>query len=449
MNVSTAGCAPAGPDREPAGAAAVSYESLWELRRAHASPLAFLLELARRGDAVRFTVTRQPAVLINHPAHAERVLATRGAAYAKAPALTRAKRLLGRGLLAAEPPRHTERRRIMQPAFHRQRVAAYADTIVRRARESSAAWIPGQPLDILQEMTTLTLATVGDTLFGADLTPHAPRIRRCMATSMAILDPIVALVAPARRLRPARERLLEIIGELVETRRAAGSGGDDLLGLLLAAREDEDDDEQLYDDVLTILLAGHDTIANALVWTWAFLAEHPDVDARLAAEAADVLGGGPARADHLPQLTFTRAVLAESLRLRPPAWLLARKALEPDAFGTVEVAPGSLVLLSPYLLHRDPRSFDEPETFDPARWLDERRAPAAPRFAYVPFGGGRRACIGESFAWMEGTLVLATLASRWRLMLSGARPEPDMRITMRPAAGLRMTPHERHPSEMR
>jgi cytochrome P450 len=327
----------------------------------------------------------------------------------------------------------------MVPAFHRQRLERYAAIMQTRAAERTGAWREGAVVDMHREMTTITLAAVGDALFSTDLLPHETKIRRSVATAMVILDPLVALVAPARRLRPARERLLAVVESIVEPRLASGDAHDDLLDMLIAAATPESTRAQLYDDVLTILLAGHDTIANALTWTWMFLAQHPEADRRLADEVSIVGGGRTLTVEDIPKLVYTRAVLSEALRLRPPAWLLARRALESHDFGEQTIPSGALVLMCSYLVHRDPRFFPDPLEFQPDRWLDGSSRDR-PKLAFFPFGAGRRSCIGESFAWMEGVIVLATLARQWRMQLVDAPRDMDLRITMRPQGPVFMTP---------
>jgi cytochrome P450 len=425
-----------------AGSANPAYRSLWALRRAHPGPLAFLAEEARRGDVADFTIRRQRAALVSHPSAIEHILVTHGQKFSKAPALQRATRLLGGGLLTAEPPVHPERRRVMQPAFHRQRLERYAAIMAARADERIATWTDGATVDMLREMTSVTLAAVGDTLFSTDLRPYERRIRRSVVSGMAVLDPLVSLVAPNRRVRPARRRLLEVVERLVAPRLASGEIGDDLLGMLLAARNETSTLDHLYDDVLTILLAGHDTITTALTWTWMFVDAHPEVDDRLHEEATRVLGDRAATYADASNLVYARAVLAESLRLRPPAWLLARRALESQTIDGHDVPAGTLVLLCPYLVHRDPRFWDDPLAFNPDRWIDPP-ARERPKLAYFPFGAGRRSCMGESFAWLEGVIVLATIARRWRLRLVDAAPPTELRITMRPIGPVTMAPMSR------
>ena len=240
-----------------------------------------------------------------------------------------------------------------------------------------------------------------------------------------------------------------MIDALIARHQAASPGsrdGENLLSVLLDSQKGAPDADQLRDDALTILLAGHDTIASALVWTWVLLARHPDVEARMEKEVDTVLGGRLATAADVSALAFTRRVMAESLRLCPPAWVVARAAIDDCELGGMAVPAGSTVLISQYLMHRDPRFFSNPSVFDPERWLDDRQT-GRPRMAYLPFGAGPRSCIGEGFAWMEGVLLLATFAQRWRFRLAeSTQPiHPLPKITLRPPSSLSMVLHERAP----
>jgi cytochrome P450 len=417
--------------------------SVWELRRLRRAPIAYLQELATGGDVVAFSLGGRPAFLLNHPLLIEDVLLTHSHKFEKSPALHRARRLLGNGLLTAENPLHGARRRLIQPAFHRHRMGGYGDAMVAHAARIRDRWHDGRAVDIGDEMSRLTLGIVGTTLFGADLEAHAPELRRIVANAIASFDPLVALVAPRRRVRLERERLEAIVGNLVDRHLQTDGSVDNLLSLLLAAREDkESPSAQLYDDAMTLLLAGFDTIANALTWTWTLLAAHPSHDETLHREVVSVTGSRLPTAADLPAFTYTRSVLAESLRLMPPAWVIARRALETHRVDSTDIPVGSLVLMSPYLVHRDPRFFAEPLTFNPGRWVDGHPG-NRPKLAYFPFGAGSRSCIGEAFAWMEGVLVLAALAQRWRLRLHSGAGELDPRITLRPRAGVLMVPETR------
>jgi cytochrome P450 len=412
-----------------------AYGSLLHLRRARRDPIGFLRRLAASGDIVGFDLAGQRAFLLSHPALIEEVLVTHASRFAKAPALDRASSLLGRGLLTADAALNTSRRRITVPAFHRERLNHYACVIVDATARQTATWRDGDTRDAVDEMTTLTLQAVGECLFSTDLSPVAAELRGILVAAVEALDPLVTLVAPMRHLRAARQRLDRIVGDLVERRLADPEPPDDLLTLLVQARGPDATREQLHDDTLTMLLAGHDTIGNALAWTWSWIASHPSVEAAFHAEVDTTLGGRSPSAADAKTLMYTRAVLAESLRLSPPAWLLARRALEDHRCGDTLLPAGSLVLMSPHLVHRDARFFDDPLAFAPERWLGSGNG-WRPQQAFFPFGAGRRSCIGESFAWLEGILVLAAIGSRWRLVTATPDPDVEPRITMRPRGPL-------------
>jgi cytochrome P450 len=421
-------------------------------------PLAFLRGVAREyGDVVYFGGMSEDFYLLNHPDYVRDVLVTHNAGFMKGRGLQRAKRLLGEGLLTSEPPLHRRQRRLAQPAFHRQRVNAYASLMVdytlRLGRER---WREGEALDVAREMMHLALNIVGQTLFGAETEAEAEEVREALSTSMAsfgrFMMPFAELLSrlplPAnKRFERSRARLDRIIYRIIDERRAGGEDRGDLLSMLLKAQDEEGgggmSDEQLRDEAMTIFLAGHETTANALAWTWYLLSLHPEAEARLHEELDEVLQGRPPTAEDLPRLRYTEMVFAEAIRLYPPAWILGRRALEDYEVGGYLVPKNSLVILSPYVMHRDPRYWPESDRFDPERFTPEAKA-ARPQFSYFPFGGGPRRCIGEGFAWMEGVLVVSTLAQRWRLRLApGQRIEPQPGVTLRPRGRLRMTPERR------
>ena len=417
--------------------------SLWALRRRETDPLAFLQQLAQSPDTiVPFYLGSRLAFLLNHPTTIEDVLLTHHDRFVKGRGFDRAKRLLGDGLLTADGPLHAARRRVLQPAFYRQRLEASAPLIVDHAARCRERWQPEITLDIAREMRRLTLSISGETLFGADLAAVASDVEAAVATAIPPMDGLVSLVASRRRTQTARRTLDAIVDDVV-TRRRSGSARDDLLSLLCESSEGDDEASarQLRDDAVTFLLASHDTIAHALTWTWTLLAANPEAEARLHAEVAEVVGGRLASVRDLPRLPYTKSVLAEALRLFPPAWVIVRVAAEPHRCDGREIPRGSLVVASPFATHRDARFFPDPLTFSPERWMspDER-----PRLAYFPFGAGPRSCIGEGFAWMEGTLVLATLAGGWRLRSEGRAVEPSPRITLRPRGPVLMVPTRVH-----
>lgn len=341
------------PPRAPLARAS---RSVWALRRIAQDPIAFLHTLADQGDIVPFSIGRRQAFLLNHPAHIEEVLVSHHEKFVKGPAFERARRLLGNGLLTAEGPGHRRRRHLMQPALHRAQMERYGETMVACATRLRDTWQQGQPIDVAREMGSLTLAITGRTLFGVDAEPYASEVRRAVAMATASADPLVSLLAPLRRVDRARKSLEAVIDRMIEQCRRSGPGGnegDDLLSLLLQAEDGDTPSRQLRDDALTILLAGHDTIANALTWAWTLLAEHPGVADRLARELTSVIGARPPATDDLARLTYTRNVLAESFRLFPPAWVIARLAVQPHRIGTTLIPAGSLVIVSQYLTHRD------------------------------------------------------------------------------------------------
>jgi cytochrome P450 len=417
-------------------------------------PLGFLTGLRDRyGDIARVPLGAETLYLFSHPDLVRDVLVTNHRNFHKGRGLERAKMLLGDGLLTSEGEFHLRQRRLAQPAFHRQRVAAYGATMATYAAARRDRWRAGTTIDAHQEMMALTLAIVGKTLFDADVEHEAGEIGAALATTFESFhfgfflpfgELLERLPLPATlRFRKARARLDATIYRLIEERRRAGGDRGDLLSMLLLAQDTEGDggrmtDLQLRDEAMTIFLAGHETTANAMAWTWYLLAQHPDVEARVHAEIDTALGGRIPGADDLPLLPYTRMVLAESMRLYPPAWIVGRRAIGPFDANGYTIPARSIVLLSQYTMHRDARWFPDPERFDPERFTPERQA-ARPKFAYFPFGGGPRVCIGEQFAWMEGLILLATIAQRWRLRLVPDHPialQPI--ITLRPKHGIRM-----------
>ena len=319
---------------------------------------------------------------------------------------------------------------------------AYAPIVVTRASKTRDRWAEGTTINVAQEMRELTLGIAGETLFGADLDSLAAEVTRAVAMALPDADGLLSLVASLRRTRISRRCLDGIVDAILERRGRLPEKQSDLLSLLLEAHsvESEASARQLRDDAVTFLLASHDTMGHALTWTWILLAQHPEAEARLHSELAEVLGGRPPSAADLPRLAYARSVLAEALRLFPPAWVIVRQAADAHQWGDVHIPAGAFVVASPFVAHRDRRFFDNPLAFEPARWLANPLAPPAPRLAYFPFGAGPRACIGEGFAWMEGTLVLASLAQAWRLHLESPTIQPSPRITLRAKEPVLMTP---------
>ena len=421
-------------------------------------PLAFLEEVARYGPVAHFRIGRQDVFLLSDPAGIEDVLVTKAASFRKGRALERAKRTLGDGLLTSEGSFHLRQRRLVQPAFHKARVAGYAEAMIRGAEATRDRWQAGAAIELAAEMNRLTLAIVADTLFGAHVGSESDtaRVQQAITDVMEMFDLVMVPFADwlihlplprMRRYRAAQQALDEVIYGIIAARRTSGEDRGDLLSMLLTAQDLEGasggmDDRQLRDEVITLFLAGHETTANALTWTWVLLDRHPEIERHLHEELDAVLGRRRPSAADVPRLPYTRAVLAESMRLYPPAWTMGRRAVADYRWAGHEIPAGSLILMSQWIVHRDPRFWPEPARFDPSRWLSE--SPPRPRFSYFPFGAGNRVCVGESFAWTEGVLVLATIAQRWRVRLDPAHPvEPQPLITLRTRHGVRATPELR------
>jgi cytochrome P450 len=428
------------------------------LRAFRSNPLAFLIKAAREhGDLVYFRVAAQHMYLVNHPDYVREILVTNQGNFLKSRALQRAKVLLGEGLLTSEGQHHLRQRRLVQPAFHRERLAGYAAAMSETAVRVRQRWQAGTAMDVSAEMAKLTLSVVAKTLFSADVESEASEIGEAMTAALEMFqllvmpfsELLVKLPLPSvRRFQKGRALLDSTIYSLVRERRASGRDTGDLLSMLLFAHDEEKDgagmtDEQVRDEALTLFLAGHETTANALTWTWYLLSQHPEVERRLHAELDTVLQGRVPELADVPQLRYAEMILAEALRLYPPAWAIGRMAKQPFSLGDIEIPANSICILSPYLMHRDARWFPDPEKFDPERWTPEARE-ARPKFAYFPFGGGARVCIGERFAWMEGVIVMAAIAQKWRLRLVPDQTvEPLPLITLRVKNGLRMVAEPR------
>jgi cytochrome P450 len=407
----------------------------------------------RYGDVSRFRFGLYDEYLLVHPEHIQQVLVGEHRSFTKGRALTEARRILGDGLLTSEGEWHRRQRRLMQPLFVHGCIRTYGEQMVEAGERTAARWPAGQLLDVHAEMSRLTLGIVARTLFAADVEGEATEIGQALTEAIEMLNrfmlPFSGLLerlptATARRLRRARARLDETIYALIAERRASGGDHGDLLSLLLQARDEEDrsarmTDQQIRDEAMTIFLAGHETTAVALTWTWYLLSQNSGVETRLHEELARELDGRSPTVADLPRLTYTEQVLAESIRLYPPAWVIGRRASVDVDLDDYRIPAGAIVILSPFLTHRDARWYPEPLRFDPDRFTPEQRS-LRPRYAYFPFGGGPRVCIGEGFAWMEAQLLLATLAQRVRLRSAeGQQVALHPRVTLRPRGGLPLT----------
>ncbi len=416
------------------------------------NPLNFLTHLAREyGDIAHFQTGTERVFLLNHPDYIKDVLVTHQANFlnARAP-LTRS--LLGEGLLTSEGDFHRRQRRLSQPAFHRERIAAYARVMVNYGARLRERWQDNQTLDVSNEMMQLMLGIVGKTLFDTDVEAETEQIGVAMKEIRELFEmPGLAhsklleelpLAPAARRFQKARDRLDSIIYRIIAERRRSNTDHGDLISMLLFAQEEDGDrmsDEQVRDEAMTLFLAGHDTTTNALTWAWYLLAQHSDVEAKLYDELDAVLAGRLPSIEDFPRLKYTEMVFAETLRLYPPAWRIGRRVINDYEVGDYLIPAGALVLLSQYVMHRDERYFPDAERFDPERWTAEARE-ARPPFSYFPFGGGARRCIGEGFARTAGIMLLATLAGAWRMRLSTEhKVEMQPLLTLRPKHGIRMT----------
>jgi len=426
------------------------------------NPILLFEHLRWFGRAAHYRILFRDVVLFFDPSDIREVLIDKAASFGKDRTQKRMKILLGEGLITSDGEAHKRGRRIAAPAFHRQRIQRYAGQIVELADGLSAEWEAGQPLNIAAEMMRLALKITARTLFDTEVTPEIHVINDQVNVVMDLYNYLVAMpraelllnspLPGMRRFRHAKARLDEVVDGMIRGRLAETGAGEleqrsDLLSMLLAARDDQAEGDglklsadELRDQVLTLFLAGYETVANALAWTWLLLGQNPVVEAKLHEELDAVLAGRLPTLEDLPRLEYTAMVLAESMRLYPPAWAMGREALEDVTIGPYRLRRGTMVFFSQYFVHRDPRWFPHPERFWPERFTAEAKA-ARPRFAYFPFGGGGRQCIGESFAMMEATLSLATIAQRWRLaLIPGQIVEPQPKITLRPKNGIRAVP---------
>jgi cytochrome P450 len=415
------------------------------------------------GNIAQYSFMGTPIVFLNDPRYIQQILVTDAQHFVKERTVRRMKLLIGEGLITSEDPIHKRQRRIAAPAFHRQRIAAYGERIVSIAASHRDQWQPGQRIDIAAASMALSLEIVARTLFDTEVTPDIRAINDEVNTIMHLYNFIVAFpriesflhlpIPGIIKFRRSKARLDAVVNRLIAEHRKSPVDKGDLLSMLLASKYETDDpgsqthqqtgmsDSQIRDEVLTIFLAGYETVANALTWTWYLLSQNPEVEAKLHAELDAVLGTGqqrlPTLADY-PSLRYTEQVFAESMRLYPPAWAMGRMSTREVHLGPYNIPAGAHVFFSQYIMSRTPEYFSDPLRFDPDRFTPEAKA-ARPKFTYFPFGGGSRQCIGESFAWMEGVFTLATIAQRWRMeYLGDTPPVPQAKITLRPRDPLKM-----------
>lgn len=389
-------------------------------------------------------------VYFHRPEFVEAVCVKNDKSYAKPMGIEGLRRFLGNGLLTSEGQFHLRQRRMIQPAFHKKRIDAYAQCMVQYTRERTAQWHDGQHIDMHTEMMAVTLSIIAKTMFNAEVSADAEKVAHALDLVNdyqerygirwigKIFD---SLPLPStKRLHKSLAELDAIMYRIIEEHCAADEDTGDLLSMLLQAKAEEDggkmSGQQLRDECLTLFLAGHETTAVLMSWAWKLLSENPEAEAKLHEEVDLVLGGRPARLEDVDKLVYSRYVVTEVMRLYPPAYGFGRQAIADNDIGPFHIRKGTIVGISPFLMQRQAEWYPEPDAFDPDRWTPERSA-GLPKFAYCPFGGGTRKCIGDQFAWMEATLVLATVAQDWTMRVApGHAAVPDPRITLRPRGGM-------------
>lgn len=411
-------------------------------------PIRFLSRAAKEyGDVVHFRVGRRSVYLVVHPDLIQEVLITKNKIFIKREGKGRSSR--GEGLITTASDFSLRHRALVSPSFHREQLQAYAGTIRDCYDSESRHWKDGSVLDVHRAMLRLTLLIIGKTLFQANLEPEADNVGRAMHEFLEFFSrstmPLAGIVeglplASNRNFRVARRNLDSLIYRLIREAKSSPPDPTSLLSRLVNGQSQAGpvSDSQVRDEALTILLAGHETTGNALTWTWYLLSQHPAVRDKVYEEIDRVLAGRAPAADDLGELPYTEMTFNESIRLYPPAWIMMRQAKEDCRLGEYGIRKGSLVLISQYITHHDPRFFPDPERFDPERWTRENKA-TLPRFAFFPFGGGPRTCIGEPLARLEGVLLLASIAQEWSFVgLENRRVTPTPHITLRPKEGLMM-----------
>jgi cytochrome P450 len=414
-------------------------------------PLGLYTEWARRfGDIYYYRAISRHIYFLNHPDFVKYVLVTNYQGFIKAEAIRSNRRIFGNGLLTNEGSSWLHNRRLIQPAFHHDRIDSYGAIMVAYTERMITRWRNGEVRDIHSDVMRLGLEIVAKVLFNIEIAAEKDKIENALNT-------VTDLNAGGRMLLPAILRRIPTVGNVryeyavrqldnivygfIRQRRASGRHSNhDILSNLLHAQEEKMplSDEQVRDEVMTLLLTGHETAAVSLSWAWYLLAQHPEVESRLWSELRRVLDGRSPSTQDLPNLSYTEAIVKEALRLYPPAWAIVRNSIHDCEIGGYKVPAGSTIMMSQWVTHRDPRHYDQPDSFNPDRWLNDRTK-GIQQFTYFPFGGGPRTCIGASFAIMKAVLVLATIAQKFQLRLvdvSQVKPIPT--ITLRPKNGIKV-----------
>ncbi|ELZ28063.1 cytochrome P450 [Halogeometricum pallidum JCM 14848] len=436
---------PPGPDGLP-----IVGNYLASVRR----PFEFMTDnAAEYGDVVGWKELDGPVYQLNHPDDIEHVLVQNNQNYVKGDAFQRTLGpITGNGILNSEGAVWRRNRHLIQPAFHPDRIQEYAEMMTDATEEMLATWEDGQTRPVHEDMMTVTLKIVARALFGVDINDHVDDIGSALEEFMAASESLSNYVLPQavptpsrRRIREARARLDEVVYELIEERRA-NPGERDVISMLIDVTDDEGErlsTEQIRDEVVTLLLAGHETTALSLTFTAYALARHPGAEAKLIAELDEVLDGRTPEMTDLPELTYTEQVVKESMRLYPPVPGIVREPVKPDVVGGYEIPPGATVRMHQWVVHRDARWYDDPLAFEPERWTDDFEQ-SLPRLAYFPFAAGPRRCIGDRFAMLEARLLLATIYQRYHLELTpGATLDLMATVTARPKEEIPMTVRRR------
>ncbi len=423
--------------------------------RRFGSPLRFFEDISGRfGGMARFTLLGENFVLVSDPAVVEEILVEKHDCFHKGRALEQARMFLGNSVLVSEGAEHRRQRKLLQPAFHRERIAGYAKGMARLAEAWADQRKAGEELDMNGQMNRLTLEIVADTLFESTVKEDAKDVAESLTI---VIENFNRLIMPFarfmrmlptsqnRRIQEAEQKLNTTIYRIIRERRKSGEDRGDLLSMLLEARDAESEqaklsDQEVRDQAMTLFLAGHETTANALAWTWHLLADDgaAPIRQRMLEEILEVIGKerSPGLED-AGKLVFTRAVMSESMRLYPPVWAMGRRVVKPVKLGGFNIPVKTIMVMSPYLIHRSGKYWKDPLEFRPERWL-EPPDPTRPKFAYVPFGSGPRVCMGEAFAWTEGLIVLACLARRWSFEYVGEHAVPWPTVTLRQRGEMRM-----------
>ena len=423
-------------------------------------PISLFQYLAKKyGDIAHYKIGPAHVVFVNRAEYIREVLVVQNDNFVKERTVRRMKMLLGEGMINSEGQQHRAQRKAAQPAFHRQSITAYAEVMTAEATSAAEKWRDGEQLDVAKEMMALTLRIVSKTLFSAELGGQVEKLTDAINKIMGLYNYLIVLPAVETLVNlrvpgiaafgSAKRKVDAAVYAMIDSHRRQKEPSGDLLDMMLRAEEETPElagtrQAELRDQVVTIFLAGYETVANALIWTWYLLSQNPEAERALHEEIDRELAGKIPAMEDLPRLRYAEAVMAESMRLYPPAWAMGRQAREDFSLGEYRLPAGTTVIISQFVSHRDPEHFPDPERFLPERFLANGRN-TFPKFAYFPFGAGARQCIGEAYAWMECVLVLATLAQKWRFHLApGQRIKPEALITLRSKFGMKMLLEKRN-----